>query len=95
MLFRSLLQLQARGVARFSLGLCALRRVGKGEDAPLVEKALGRLARQLERFYSFQGLQAFKAKFQPEWQPRYLIYPGLAGLSTTLATLIRLERGRR
>lgn len=93
LLTETLLSLQAEGVGRFSLGLCALRRVGSCENAPIVEKALGRLARQLERFYSFRGLEAFKAKFQPLWEPRYLIHPGLASLSTTLATLIRLERG--
>ena len=94
LLTETLLALQAEGALRFSLGLCALRRVGTRENAPIVERALGRLARQLERFYSFQGLEAFKAKFQPLWEPRYLMHPGLASLSTTLATLIRLERGR-
>ncbi len=25
-----------------------------------------------ERFYNFKGLKAFKAKFHPRWEPRYM-----------------------
>ena len=36
-----------------------------------------------ERFYNFSGLRAFKAKFLPEWQPRYLAVAG--GINPMLA----------
>jgi phosphatidylglycerol lysyltransferase len=29
-----------------------------------------------ERFYNFKGLRAFKSKFHPQWQPRYLAVSG-------------------
>ena len=29
-----------------------------------------------EHFYNFQGLRAFKEKFDPIWEPRYLASPG-------------------
>ena len=29
-----------------------------------------------ENFYNFQGLRAFKEKFDPVWEPRYLASPG-------------------
>lgn len=44
-----------------------------------------------EHFYNFQGLRAFKEKFDPIWEPRYLASPGgLAPLIvlTDIAALI-------
>jgi phosphatidylglycerol lysyltransferase len=29
-----------------------------------------------ENFYNFQGLRAFKEKFSPQWEARYLASPG-------------------
>jgi phosphatidylglycerol lysyltransferase len=29
-----------------------------------------------ERFYNFKGLKAFKSKFHPAWEPRYLAVAG-------------------
>ena len=29
-----------------------------------------------ENFYNFQGLRAFKEKFAPQWEARYLAAPG-------------------
>ena len=44
-----------------------------------------------EAFYNFQGVRAYKSKFDPVWQPRYLAYPGglaLARVVTDVASLI-------
>jgi lysylphosphatidylglycerol synthetase-like protein (DUF2156 family) len=38
------------------------------------------LFRHGEHFYNFQGLRAFKDKFDPIWEPRYLA--SLGGLAT-------------
>lgn len=44
-----------------------------------------------EHFYNFQGLRQFKEKFDPVWEPKYLVSPGgivLPRILTDLATLI-------
>jgi phosphatidylglycerol lysyltransferase len=48
--------------------------------APLWNRCGALLFRHGEHFYNFQGLRAFKDKFDPVWQPRYLASPG--GLTT-------------
>ena len=47
------------------------------------------------RFYNFRGLRAFKSKFQPHWEPRYLAASGSVGVFVTLADLSLLAGGRR
>lgn len=47
------------------------------------------------RFYNFQGLRAFKGKFQPRWEPRYLAVSGWASALLTLVDLSILAGGRR
>lgn len=47
------------------------------------------------RFYNFQGLRAFKGKFQPGWEPRYLAVSGWASALVTLVDLSILAGGRR
>ena len=34
-------------------------------------------------FYNFEGLRAFKQKFQPDWRPRYIALP--VGVSPMMA----------
>jgi lysylphosphatidylglycerol synthetase-like protein (DUF2156 family) len=47
---------------------------------------LGRLVYERgAAFYDFQGLRAFKEKFDPEWEPRYLAAPGAWSLPIVLA----------
>jgi phosphatidylglycerol lysyltransferase len=46
-----------------------------------------------EAFYNFQGLRAYKEKFCPVWQPRYLVYPGGLALARVLADATSLIGG--
>ena len=43
-----------------------------GPLAPLWHKLAARIFHRGESFYNFQGLRAFKDKFDPEWEPRYV-----------------------
>ncbi|MGB9640269.1 MAG: phosphatidylglycerol lysyltransferase domain-containing protein [Anaerolineales bacterium] len=77
----------------FSLGLSALAGIGETADSPIPEKLLRRIYEHLTRFYNFKGLHEFKEKFHPHWEPRYLVYPGVANLVEVISALIRADSG--
>jgi phosphatidylglycerol lysyltransferase len=65
--------------------------VGERPGAHLTEK----LARQLflhgEHYYNYQGLLAYKTKFHPRWEPRYMAYHdswNWAGATVAVANLV-------
>lgn len=76
-LFVSLMQhFRAQGFQRFGLGMAPLAGMAQHPLASQWHR-LGRLLfTRGERFYNFQGLRAFKEKFDPQWEPRYLAAPG-------------------
>lgn len=84
---------KAEGYASFNLGLSSLAGIGEKPDDPALERALHFIYEHVNQFYNFKGLHAFKAKFQPEWSPRYLIYPGSASLPAVVTALLRAEAG--
>ncbi|MBX9941808.1 MAG: phosphatidylglycerol lysyltransferase domain-containing protein [Candidatus Obscuribacterales bacterium] len=71
-----LLNLKAQGFAKFSLGLAALSGVGEAAEDNLYEKALHQVYEHLNRFFSYKGLRSYKAKFDPLWEERFLVYSG-------------------
>jgi phosphatidylglycerol lysyltransferase len=77
----------------FSLGLSALSGVGNHPDDPRIERALYYIYEHINQFYNFKGLHHFKEKFNPRWEPRYLICPRLTSLPAILAALIRADSG--
>lgn len=82
-----------QGYATFSLGLSALSGIGERSDDPAMERALHYVYENVDRFYNFKGLHAFKDKFHPKWEPRYLIVPGAASLPAVSAALVRAGSG--
>lgn len=82
-----------RKYSTFNLGLSALSGVGEHSDDPLIERALHYIYNNVNRFYNFRGLHAFKEKFHPAWSPRYLIYPGPSSLPTVSVALFRATYG--
>lgn len=67
--------LRAEGYNRLNLGMAPLVGLRSDARAALWDRAGGLVFRTGNRFYNFQGLQAFKAKFDPDWTPRYLVVP--------------------
>jgi len=85
---------QENKINTFNLGLSPLAGVGEGEDSPLPERVVNLLYKHANQFYSFKGLHAFKEKFGPEWEPRYLIYRGHTNLPATAYAIVSADSGQ-
>jgi phosphatidylglycerol lysyltransferase len=77
LLFVSLMQVgRDLGYRWFNLGMAPLSGLSEHRLAPSWHKIAAFVARNGERFYGFKGLRAYKEKFGPVWEPRYLASPG-------------------
>jgi phosphatidylglycerol lysyltransferase len=93
-LFVSLIEwAKERGYATFNLGLSGLAGIGENPTDPAIERALHYVYEHVNQFYNFKGLHEFKAKFDPIWSPRYLIYPSVASLPAVAIAMIRADSG--
>lgn len=69
----------AQGFRRFNLGLAPLSGLHGQKLAPFWARLGALLRGRGERLYGFEGLRAFKAKYAPDWEPRYIATgPGLS-----------------
>lgn len=84
---------QSNGYQWFSLGMAPLSGLDASPVASLWTKAGSFVYKQGEAFYNFQGLRAYKEKFQPVWEPRYLTYPGGLALPRIVADVAALIAG--
>jgi phosphatidylglycerol lysyltransferase len=82
-----------QGYRSFSLGMAPLSGFERSPVAPLWTRLGSFLYSHGETFYNFQGLRAYKDKFHPVWQSRYLAYPGGLTLPRTLADVAALIAG--
>ncbi len=95
-LFASMLQhYKDEGYDTFNFGLSALSGVGSTKESRRLERMFRYLYEHLNRFYNFQGLHAYKEKFHPRWEPRYLVYPNWVALPDVIVALIRADSGDR
>lgn len=93
-LFVSLLDhLKNAGYQSFNLGMAPLSGMSKREIAPVWDRIGSTLFEHGERFYNFRGLRAFKSKFHPDWQPRYLAVAGGTGVVLALMDVTLLISG--
>jgi lysylphosphatidylglycerol synthetase-like protein (DUF2156 family) len=84
---------RAEGYQRFMLGMVPLSGVERSPVEPLWNRMGAFVYRHGEAFYNFQGLRAYKDKFDPEWEPRYLAYPGGLRLPRIVADVAALVAG--
>ncbi|MFT3893299.1 MAG: phosphatidylglycerol lysyltransferase domain-containing protein [Anaerolineales bacterium] len=84
---------QEQKYATFNLGLSALSGVGEHSDDPVIERALHYTYENVNHFYNFRGLHAFKEKFHPTWSSRYLVYPSPASLPAVSVALLNANLG--
>lgn len=81
----TMLHARDAGYRTFNLGMAPLSGMSRREAAPVWDRIGGTLFEHGERFYNFRGLRAFKAKFHPLWEPRYLAVTN--GTSAALALM--------
>ncbi len=84
---------QEQGYRWFVLGMAPLSGFERSPVAPLWNRLGSLLYEHGERFYNFQGLRAYKEKFDPVWEPHYLAYPGGLSLPRILADVSALIAG--
>ena len=63
------------GFRYFSLGMSPLSGLENRTLAPLWNKIGSTIFTHGEYFYNFKGLRAYKEKFNPIWEPRYIALP--------------------
>lgn len=93
-LFASILEyLRGEKYAQFNLGMAPLSGMARREAAPVWDRVGGALFEHGERFYNFKGLRAFKSKFHPRWEPRYLAVTNGTGAALALMDVTFLIGG--
>lgn len=86
---------QSQAYRWFTLGLAPLSGLEARRLSPLWVKAGAFLYRHGDAFYGFGGLRAYKAKFAPIWEPRFIAGPQGLSLARAMVDLQRLIGGGR
>lgn len=93
-LFVSLIEwAKSQGYTTFNMGLSGLAGIGENPTDPAIERALHYVYEHVNQFYNFKGLHEFKAKYDPLWSPRYLVYPSVASLPAVTIAMLRADSG--
>lgn len=82
-----------QGYRWFMLGMAPLSGFEASPTASLWNRLGAFLYEHGESVYNFQGLRAYKEKFDPEWEPHYLAYPGGLRLPRIMADVSALVAG--
>ncbi|WP_042369899.1 bifunctional lysylphosphatidylglycerol flippase/synthetase MprF [Streptacidiphilus neutrinimicus] len=90
MIASSCLALREDSAQFLSLSGAPLARNPADDGTPTVlQRILDRLGSAMEPYYGFRSLHAFKAKFQPRYEPMYLLYRDEADLPRIGVALLR------
>ena len=82
-----------QGYRRFNLGMAPLSGIEGVRRADTWSRFGRFIYRHGEPLYNFQGVRTYKEKFHPDWEPRYLAYPGGLALARVLADVTALVAG--
>ena len=85
---------QAEGYRWFNLGMAPLSGLDEHPLAPAWNRVGSFIFRHGEQFYNFEGLRAYKEKFNPLWHPRYLMTHGKFSVARALLDVGVLIAGR-
>ena len=81
------------GFRSFNLGMAPLSGLETHPLAPAWHRVGNFIFRHGEHFYNFDGLRRYKAKFDPQWEPRYLVARGGIALPRVLIDVSVLIAG--
>ncbi len=81
------------GYRWFNLGMAPLSGLEAHPLAPAWHRVGNFIFRHGEHFYNFEGLRRYKAKFDPTWDPRYLVARGGIALPRVLVDISVLIAG--
>jgi phosphatidylglycerol lysyltransferase len=83
----------AHGYSRFNMGMAPLSGLSGQRLAPVWSRIGHAIYGHGEQFYRFSGLRAFKAKFRPDWVPRYVATPPGLSAPRAMIDLVALVGG--
>ena len=86
-----ILYLKAEGFETFSLGMAPLAGLASRRGSRWTARLGAMVYRHGRHFYNFDGLRNFKNKYDPDWQPRFLVTSPRANIlmvATDAGTLI-------
>ena len=82
-----------QGYKNFSLGMAPMSGLDQDTHMSLISQ-LGRMVFKYGgKIYGFQGLRAFKKKFNPNWESVYIAAPSQVGMPRALSNLALLSAG--
>lgn len=88
-----LLWAQQAGYQWLNIGMSPLSGLEKHPLAPAWHRVGNFVFRYGEHFYNFEGLRRYKMKFNPTWEPKYLVAPGGIALPRILLDVSVLIAG--
>jgi lysyl-tRNA synthetase class 2 len=84
----------AQAIAKISLNFATFRSIfEKGErlGAGPITRFNHKVLIQVSRFVQMESLYRFNAKFQPVWEPRYILFPSIGHLGRVAFAILRVE----
>jgi phosphatidylglycerol lysyltransferase len=69
--------LHEHGYSRFNLGLAPLAGVSEMTNKTSEEWVMGQMYENISSVFSYKGLRQYKNKFEPVWEPEYIVYRGV------------------
>ncbi|MET0290844.1 MAG: bifunctional lysylphosphatidylglycerol flippase/synthetase MprF [Steroidobacteraceae bacterium] len=82
-----------QGYRSLNIGMAPLSGLERHPLAPAWHRIGNFVFRYGEHFYNFDGLRRYKTKFNPEWEPKYLVAPGGLALPRILLDVSVLIAG--
>jgi lysyl-tRNA synthetase class 2 len=82
--------LAEQGIQEFSLNFASYGRWLR-EPTNFVERALAIALRRADHFFQIERLLRFNAKFEPRWQPRYVLFERPIALPRIALAAMRAE----